>query len=180
MLEHLFFPESVAVIGASRQPGKVGHDILANLVKGGFSGAIIPINPSGGTLFDLKVYPSLREYPGTVDQAIVAVPKPHVLATVRDALAKGAGNIIMITAGFKETGSEGAELEAELTDLCRRNGARLVGPNCLACSTPKTTSTVPSPAPCPGRDGSACSRSPGPSAPRSSTSPKAATSGCRS
>ena len=131
MLEHLFFPENVAVIGASRQPGKVGHDILANLVEGGFAGGIIPVNPSGGTLFDLKVYPSLREYPGTVDQAIVAVPKPHVLATVRDALAKGARNIIMITAGFKETGSEGAELEAELTDLCRRNGARLVGPNCL-------------------------------------------------
>ena len=131
MLEHLFFPENVAVIGASRQPGKVGHDILANLVKGGFAGGIIPVNPSGGTLFDLKVYPSLREYPGTVDQAIVAVPKPHVLSTVKDALAKGARNVIMITAGFKETGSEGAELEAELTDLCRRNGARLVGPNCL-------------------------------------------------
>ncbi|MBB5348252.1 acetate--CoA ligase family protein [Desulfoprunum benzoelyticum] len=131
MLENLFFPENVAVIGASRQPGKVGHDILANLVKDGFAGDIIPVNPAGGTLFDLKVYPSLREYPGTVDQAIVAVPKPHVLSTVKDALAKGARNVIMITAGFKETGSEGAELEAELTDLCRRNGARLVGPNCL-------------------------------------------------
>jgi acetate---CoA ligase (ADP-forming) len=56
MLEHLFFPEKVAVIGASRQPGKVGHDILANLVRDGFAGEIIPVNPSGGTLFDLKVY----------------------------------------------------------------------------------------------------------------------------
>ena len=131
MLEHLFFPEKVAVIGASRQPGKVGHDILANLVKGGFTGDIIPINPSGGTLFDLKVYPSLREYPGTVDQAVVAVPKPHVLPSVKDALAKGAKSIVMITAGFKETGEEGARLEQELTELCRRSGARLVGPNCL-------------------------------------------------
>ena len=131
MLEHLFFPEKVAVIGASRQPGKVGHDILANLVKGGFTGDIIPINPSGGTLFDLKVYPSLREYPGTVDQAVVAVPKPHVLPSVKDALAKGAKSIVMITAGFKETGDEGAALERELAELCRRSGARLVGPNCL-------------------------------------------------
>ncbi len=131
MLEHLFFPEKVAVIGASRQPGKVGHDILANLVRGGFTGEIIPINPSGGTLFDFKVYPSLREYPGTVDQAVVAVPKPHVLASVKDALAKGAKSIIMITAGFKETGEEGAALERELTELCHRSGARLVGPNCL-------------------------------------------------
>jgi len=180
MLEHLFFPESVAVIGASRQPGKVGHDILANLVKGGFSGAIIPINPSGGTLFDLKVYPSLREYPGTVDQAIVAVPKPHVLATVRDALAKGAGNIIMITAGFKETGSEGAELEAELTDLCRRNGARLVGPNCLGLLNTKNhlNSSFAGSLPRPGRIG-VFSQS-GALCTSSSTSPKAATSGCRS
>jgi acetyltransferase len=131
MLEHLFFPEKVAVIGASRQPGKVGHDILANLVRGGFTGEIIPVNPSGGTLFDLKVYPSLREYPGTVDQAVVAVPKPHVLSSVKDALAKGAKSIVMITAGFKETGEEGAALERELTELCRRSGARLVGPNCL-------------------------------------------------
>ena len=131
MLEHLFFPEKVAVIGASRQPGKVGHDILANLVKGGFTGEIIPVNPSGGTLFDLKVYPSLREYPGTVDQAVVAVPKPHVLPSVKDALAKGAKSIVMITAGFKETGEEGAALERELAELCHRSGARLVGPNCL-------------------------------------------------
>ncbi len=131
MLEHLFFPGKVAVIGASRQPGKVGHDILANLVKGGFTGEIIPVNPSGDTLFDLKVYPSLREYPGTVDQAVVAVPKPHVLSSVKDALAKGAKSIIMITAGFKETGEEGAALERQLAELCHRSGARLVGPNCL-------------------------------------------------
>jgi len=131
MLEHLFFPEKVAVIGASRQPGKVGHDILANLVRDGFAGEIIPVNPSGGTLFDLKVYPTLREYPGNIDQAIVAVPKAHVMSAVKDALAKGAKSIIMITAGFKETGGEGTLLELELKDLCKRNGARLVGPNCL-------------------------------------------------
>lgn len=131
MLEHLFFPESVAIAGASKTPGKVGHDILANLVKGGFAGKIVPINPAGGTLMGLPVFPSIQAYSGDLDQVIVAVPKNAVIATVKDAIAKKVKSIIMITAGFKESGAEGLELENEVVGLCKRGGARLLGPNCL-------------------------------------------------
>ncbi len=131
MLEHLFSPETVAVIGASKTPGKVGHDILNNLVLGGFAGKIIPVNPSGGTLMDLPVYPRLLDYGGDVDQVIVTVPKSAVVQAVKDAIAKKASNVIMITAGFKETGSEGQDLENEVVGICKRGGARLLGPNCL-------------------------------------------------
>ena len=124
MLTHLFFPENIALLGASRITGKVGHDIIANLVGGKFQGGIIPVNPAGGELFGLKVYTSLAEYGGTIDQAVIAVPKQQIATAVKDALKHGAKSIIIITAGFKETGRDGAMLEQELSDLCRRNGAR--------------------------------------------------------
>jgi acetyltransferase len=131
MLEKLFLPRSVAVIGASRTPGKVGHDILNNLVTCGFEGEIIPVNPSGGELLGLKVYSSLRDYEGKVDQVIIVVPGKYVLDAARDAVARGAGSVIVISAGFKETGEEGRKKEIDLADICRRGGARLLGPNCL-------------------------------------------------
>ena len=131
MLEHLFSPESVAIVGASQKPGKVGHDILANLVKGGFTGKIIPVNPSGGTLMGLPVFKNLSSYDGTIDQVILAVPKSAIIANVKDAIARKAKSIIMITAGFKESGAEGLALETEVVNLCKRGGIRLLGPNCL-------------------------------------------------
>lgn len=131
MLTHLFYPLTIALLGASRVPGKVGHDILANLIDGGYGGTIIPVNPAGGELFGLKVHPSLDEYRGPIDLAIIAVPKGEVITIARDCLQKGARCIAVITAGFKETGRDGAILEQELAELCRRNGARLLGPNCL-------------------------------------------------
>ncbi len=131
MLEHLLSPESVAIVGASQKPGKVGHDILANLVKGGFAGKIIPINPAGGTMMGLPASTNLSSYDGDLDQVIVAVPKSAVVATVKDAIAKKAKSIIMITAGFKESGAAGLALENEVIGLCKRGGARLLGPNCL-------------------------------------------------
>lgn len=131
MLEKLFAPDSVAVVGASRTPGKVGHDILANLVAGGFPGEIIPVNPAGGTLFERRVFASLAEYHGSIDQVIIAVPGPQVLEVARQAVAKRAGAVIVISAGFRETGAEGSRLQAQLADICRRGGARLLGPNCL-------------------------------------------------
>jgi acetyltransferase len=131
MLEKLFRPQSVAVIGASHTPGKVGHDILNNLVSCGFGGDVIPVNPKGGELLGLKVYSSLRDYDGQVDLVVIVVPGRFVLEAARDAVAKGAGAVIVISAGFKETGEEGRKAELELADICRRGGARLLGPNCL-------------------------------------------------
>lgn len=131
MLEKLFLPRSVAVVGASRTPGKVGYDILKNLVDCGFAGTIIPVNPAGGELFGLKVYPSLAACEQAIDQVIVVVPAALVLDVVKEAVAKGAGTVVVISAGFKETGEDGRKREQELAAICRRGGARLLGPNCL-------------------------------------------------
>jgi len=131
MLESLFSPKSVAIIGASKTLGKVGHDILANLVKGGFGGAIIPVNPAGGEMFELPVCRNLQDINGEIDQVIIAVPKDNVLDAVGDAIAKKAKAVILVTAGFKESGKDGKLLEEEITKLCQENGARLLGPNCL-------------------------------------------------
>lgn len=131
MLEKIFTPSSVAVVGASRTPGKVGHDILKNLVDGGYEGTVIPVNPSGGNIFNLKVYPSLAEYRDTVDQVIIAVPGHAALEVARQAISKKASSIIVISSGFSETGAEGQLRQKELADICRHGGARLLGPNCL-------------------------------------------------
>jgi acetyltransferase len=131
MLEKLFTPTSVAVVGASRTPGKVGHDIFANLVAGGFSGELIPVNPAGGDLYEHKVYEKLADYRGNIDQVIIAVPASHVLDVAKQAVAKKAGSIIVISAGFRETGEEGSRQQDMLAEICRSGGARLLGPNCL-------------------------------------------------
>ncbi len=131
MEEHLFSPESVAIIGASSTPGKVGHDILANLIEGGFQGKIVPVNLAGGTILGLPVLQSLKELEDDIDQVIIAVPRDAALSAVKDAMAKNAKGVLLVTAGFKETSDEGNNLEQEIHGICRRNGARLLGPNCL-------------------------------------------------
>lgn len=131
MLESLFSPKSVAVIGASRTPGKVGHDILANLIKGGFTGPIVPVNPATTEVLGLPCHPSLKLYGQPIDLSVIVVPRDHVEAAVRDSLDAGCGAIIIISAGFKETGEEGAALEFRIAGLCRSRNIRLIGPNCL-------------------------------------------------
>jgi len=131
MLEELFYPEEVAVIGASRTPGKVGHDIVQNLIDGGFSGKILPVNPAAAEILGLPCLKSLTEYGAKVDLAVIVVPRAGVLAALADAIKAGVRSVIMITAGFKETGPEGAELERQVSALCRSAKVRMVGPNCL-------------------------------------------------
>lgn len=130
-LEKLFSPDSIAVIGASRTPGKVGHDILANLLDGGFDGEIVPVNPAGGELLGMPVIKDLLKYQGNIDLVVVVVPRDHVLASARAAVQKNAKAMVVISAGFKEVGEEGAALETELGEICRKGGMRLLGPNCL-------------------------------------------------
>ncbi|MEJ2690328.1 MAG: acetate--CoA ligase family protein [Deltaproteobacteria bacterium] len=131
MLEKLFYPETVAVIGASRSPGKVGHDIVRNLIDGGFGGTIVPVNPSAAEVLSLPCYPDLAAFGGSIDLVVVAVPRSLAIQAVEDAIKAGAGAIAIITAGFKETGEEGAELERRIAAACRRAQVRLLGPNCL-------------------------------------------------
>ena len=131
MLETLLYPKAVAVIGASRSPEKVGHAVLANLVNGGFKGAIVPVNPGTDEILGLKCYKSLGEYKNPIDLGIVVVAGKFVKDALQSCLDAGAKSVIVITAGFREVSAAGAQAEQELVNLCRAQGARMVGPNCL-------------------------------------------------
>jgi acetyl coenzyme A synthetase (ADP forming)-like protein len=131
MIEALLYPKNVAVIGASRTPGKVGYEIVANLINGGFAGDIIPVNPSADQILGLRCYKTLKDYEGTVDLGIVTVPRQNAMAAVQSSIEAGVKALAVITAGFRETGEEGARLEQKLAGLCRAHNVRLLGPNCL-------------------------------------------------
>ena len=131
MLDRLFSPRSIAVIGASKTVGKVGYLTLSNLVQSGFQGPIVPINSAGGELFGLPVYKQLADYPDPIDLVVIAVPAEMVPAAASEAVAKKAGAVVVVASGFKEAGPEGRALEDELIAICQRGGVRLLGPNCL-------------------------------------------------
>jgi acetyltransferase len=131
MLESLLYPQTVAVIGASRNPEKVGYAFMHNLTRGGFQGTIVPINLEAPEILGVKCYKSLEEYGGPIDLSIIVVANKYVKQAVQDSIKAGAKTIVVITAGFKEVGPKGAEAEKELVDLCRAAGVRLMGPNCL-------------------------------------------------
>ncbi|MFN8533461.1 MAG: GNAT family N-acetyltransferase [Dehalococcoidia bacterium] len=130
-LEPLFRPRSVAVIGASRTPGAVGGALFRNALSGGFDGPIFPVNPAATSVASVHAYPSVTALPDRVDLAVIAVPAGSVLAVARECLDAGVRALVVISAGFAEVGEEGRTRQAELLELCRLRGARLVGPNCL-------------------------------------------------
>jgi acetyl coenzyme A synthetase (ADP forming)-like protein len=130
-LDALFRPRSVAVVGASRRQGSIGREVLRNLVAGGFEGKVFPVNPHADVLHSIKCYPSVAAIPDRVDLAVIAVPKELVPRAMRACAAKGVGGVVIITAGFKETGARGAAAEARLVALAREHGMRIVGPNCM-------------------------------------------------
>ena len=131
MLDRMFSPRSIAVIGASKTVGKVGYLTLSNLVQSGFQGPIVPVNSAGGELLGLPVYKQLADYPDAIDLVVIAVPAEMVPAAASEAVAKKAGAVVVVASGFKEAGPEGRALEDELIAICRRGGVRLLGPNCL-------------------------------------------------
>lgn len=130
-LEPLVHPSSVAVVGASRDPAKVGHALLANLIAGGFEGAILPVNPKADEILGLPCFEDLRAIDRTVDLALVAVPVAFVEETVREAVGSGVKAIVVITAGFKEVSEEGAAAERRIAQICDRARVPLMGPNCV-------------------------------------------------
>lgn len=131
MLESLIYPQAVAVLGASRNPGKVGHAFVANLLQSGFQGKIVPVNPEAKEVLGVRCYRSLEEYDGKIDLSIVVVPPKFVKDSIQSSINAGAQVVTVITAGFKEVGAAGAAAEEELVELCKANGVRLMGPNCL-------------------------------------------------
>ncbi|MCG8700604.1 MAG: CoA-binding protein, partial [Bacteroidales bacterium] len=131
MLENLFVPQSVAVVGASRTPGKVGHEILSNLIRGGYAGTIVPVNPYTQEILNHNCFPDLPTYGKAVDLTIIALPAEKALPAVEAALANGTKTLIVLAAGFGEAGIAGIKRQEQLTTLCQENSVRLLGPNCL-------------------------------------------------
>lgn len=130
-VQHVLLPRSVALVGASHRPGSVGAALLANLRAAGFTGPLYAVGRHARAIDGLAVHRSASEIPGPVDLAVIAVPAASVLETARECVAAGARALVVISSGFAETGPEGVRRQRELLALCRRSGARLVGPNCL-------------------------------------------------
>jgi acetyltransferase len=130
-LDYIFRPRSVAVIGASQHPGKIGWEIIHNIIRYGFQGKVFPVNPKAEFVHSMKCYKSVGEIPDPVDLAVIVVPRKQVLEIVDECGAKQIKGLVMITAGFKEVNPEGAQLEKELADRVKRYGMRMVGPNCM-------------------------------------------------
>jgi len=131
MLEYFFNPQSVAVIGASRNPAKVGYSILSNIIDSGYRGKIYPVNPKAEEVLGHKCYSSVLEIDDDLDLAIIALPARFVNQTIKECAEKNLKSAIVISAGFKEIGIEGAHLERELVRLCKQHNIDLLGPNCL-------------------------------------------------
>ena len=130
-LKLFFEPRAVAVIGASRQRGTIGGEIFHNLLSYGFNGPVYPVNPTATTIEDVKAYPSIETVPGPVDLAVIVVPAAKVVEVASECARKGVKALVVISAGFSETGAEGKKRQAELVNVCRNTGMRLIGPNCM-------------------------------------------------
>ncbi len=130
-LDCIFRPRSIAIIGASRKKGTIGYEILHNVVSGDYNGKVFPVNPKAEVIHSIKCYPSVTEVPDEVDMAVVVVPAALVPGVVDECGKKGVKGLVVISAGFKETGKQGGELENKVVDLVHKYGMRMVGPNCM-------------------------------------------------
>jgi acetate---CoA ligase (ADP-forming) len=130
-LEPLLSPRSVAVIGASRRRDSIGGAILHNLIEQGFQGPVYPVNPKATHVQSIAAYPDIAAIPGPVDLGVIVIPADHVLEAAKACGEKGVKALVVISAGFKETGEHGKARELELLEVARRYDMRLVGPNCL-------------------------------------------------
>jgi acetyl coenzyme A synthetase (ADP forming)-like protein len=130
-LDPIFRPRSVAVIGASRRHQTIGREILANLVGFEFTGPVYPVNPGAASIHSIPCFPSIAAIPGAVDLAIITVPKDRVLEVVEACGRKGVGGLVVITAGFREVGRAGQQLEAALKATLGKYRMRMIGPNCM-------------------------------------------------
>jgi acetyltransferase len=137
-LDSIFRPKTVAVIGATDRQGSVGRTILENLLRGSLGHSTYPVNPRHDEILGVRCYPTIGNIPGGVELAVVVTPAVTVPGMIRDCVAAGVRGAVIISAGFKETGTEGARLEAEILGEARRGQLRLIGPNCLGIMNPPT------------------------------------------
>jgi acetyl coenzyme A synthetase (ADP forming)-like protein len=130
-LRPFFEPRSIAVVGANAERGRIGSEILHNLLETGFTGRLVPVHPTASTIDGLPVCANVRDIPGDVDLAVIVVPAAQVAGVVDDCLAKGVRALVVISAGFGETGEAGQALQDQLLEKIRAAGVRLIGPNCM-------------------------------------------------
>jgi len=150
-LRPLFRPQSIAVVGASDDESKYGHKVLRNIIEGGYQGAVYPVNPRADTVMGIKSYPSLQAIPDPPDLASIVIPAGQVVSAVTEAIDSGVRSLVIISAGFGETGAEGMARQEEVKDLCARAGVPAVGPNCMGiccfseklCGTMETLRSAP-------------------------------------
>ena len=129
-LKKMFYPDSIALLGASDVPGKLGYNVFQNLVSHGYKGKLYPINPKRQNINGHKCYPSINDVPEHIDMAVIIVPAQAVTAAVQECCAKGIKNLVVESAGFSETGEEGKAAQDKILSLIRKNNVRLIGPNC--------------------------------------------------
>lgn len=130
LLESVFNPQSIAIIGASEVPGKAAERRTRSLLEGGFKGKVYPINPKRDTIFGVKAYPDIKEIDGSVDLVMVVIPPKYIPAAVAGSIEKGAKGIVIITAGLGESGAEGKKIETDILKMAREAGTYIIGPNC--------------------------------------------------
>jgi len=138
MMEKFFNPKSVAIIGASHTPGKIGYSILENFVSGGYKGEVYPVNPDTTPILNKKVYPSLKQIPEKIDLVVIAVPAAFVPKVLKECIQKKIESIIIISAGFSENGKNGKLLENRCKKIISRTKTRVIGPNCIGVYDPYT------------------------------------------
>ncbi|MCB0005468.1 MAG: bifunctional acetate--CoA ligase family protein/GNAT family N-acetyltransferase [Anaerolineales bacterium] len=136
-LDAIFAPKSVAVIGASERPGSVGRTIVANLIASPFGGVVYPVSLKRKSILGIRAYPTLEAVPDAVDLAVIVTPASTVPAIMEECVQKGVRGVIIISAGFKEIGPEGAALEQEVMRIAKKGKIRVVGPNCLGVMNPQ-------------------------------------------
>ena len=137
-LDAIFSPKTVAVIGATEKEGSVGRTILSNLIASPFGGTVFPVNPKRPNVLGIKAYPSISAVPDPVDLAIIVTPAKTVPGIVSECVAAGVKGAIIISAGFKEIGPVGVELERQVLEQARLGKMRIIGPNCLGLMSPPT------------------------------------------
>ena len=131
VFNNYFYPKSICVAGVSSKPKSLGYELVKSVKKYGYTGNLFLVNPKSDEILGYKCYPSIESIKEKIDLAIVMVPKPFVKDTLEPLLAKGTKAILLVTAGFKETGTEGEKAEIEIIELVKKSNARLVGPNCM-------------------------------------------------
>lgn len=135
-------PTSVAIIGASSDPSKIGYQILNNLISGKFKGKVYPINPKAGKILGLYAYADVKAVPEQIDLAVIAIPAKFVLPVLKECAQCDIKSVIVISAGFVETGAEGEKLQEEIVEICRKANITMLGPNCLGMINAETNLNV--------------------------------------